>query len=144
MEPPSAQVEYDLMPAYARNPRPRLARMVLALFGLVGLYGLIGCGPVTSVTRIYDASVAIEAARAAQADRYAVYEFVSAVEYLKKAKEEEGYSDFQMAIDYAAKARKFADEARSRALSSPDRGLPMPGTRVEDPDEPEETGGEAL
>ncbi|MHC4838024.1 MAG: DUF4398 domain-containing protein [Planctomycetota bacterium] len=96
------------------------------MLAIVGLLLLGGCGPGTSTTRISEATVAIEAARVVDADRFAVYEFVRAVEYLKKAREEEGYSDFQAAINLALDAREFAEKARARALASPERGSETP------------------
>lgn len=96
------------------------------MLAIVGLLLLGGCGPVTSTTRISEATVAIEAARVVDADRFAVYEFVRAVEHLKKAREEEGFSDFQAAINLALEAREFAEKARARALASPERGSEAP------------------
>lgn len=84
-----------------------------ALFGFCAL-GAVGCGPVTTTQRVADATVAVEAARGIDAERYATFEYVSAVEYLRKAREEEGYSDYQEAIDLAVKARDFADKAKVR------------------------------
>ena len=46
----------------------------------------------------------------------APYEYYSAVEYLHKAREEVGYSDYQAAIEYAREARSFARSAREIAL----------------------------
>ena len=86
--------------------------------------GVGGCGPISATTAVAEATVAIENARAVEAERYAVYEFVRAVEHLKKAKEEEGFSDFQGAIDLADMARGLAEAAKARALSSPSRGVP--------------------
>jgi hypothetical protein len=114
------------MAASAPAPRRfRIAGRVLAT-ALVAI-GAAGCGPVTSTMTINEATVAVEAAQAVEADRYAVYEYVSAVECLQKAKEEEGFSDFQAAIDLARKSRDFAEKARQRALASPQRGTLRPG-----------------
>jgi len=84
-----------------------------ALVGLCAL-GAVACGPVTTTQRVADATIAVEAARGIDAERYATYEYVSAVEYLRKAREEEGYSDYQQAIDLAIKAREMADKAKAR------------------------------
>jgi hypothetical protein len=46
----------------------------------------------------------------------APYEYYSAVEYLHKAREEVGYSDYQAAIEFAREARSFARSAREIAL----------------------------
>lgn len=47
----------------------------------------------------------------------APYEYYSAVEYLHKAREEVGTSDYEAAIEYARKARIFAKKARDIALN---------------------------
>jgi len=46
----------------------------------------------------------------------APYEYYSAVEYLHKAREEVGYSDYQAAVEYARESRSFARSAREIAL----------------------------
>ncbi len=84
----------------------------------------VGCGPITSTTAIADATVALEAAEAANAEKFAVYEYTMAQECLRKAKEEEGYSEYQPAIDLAKKARKFAEKAKELSVTSPSRDLP--------------------
>lgn len=85
------------------------------------------CGPVTATTTIADAVVSIEAARSASADRYAVYELTRAEYTLRKAREEEGFSDYQAAIDFARAAREFGDRARVRATARAQEGLMQPG-----------------
>lgn len=47
----------------------------------------------------------------------APYEYYSAVEYLRKAREEVGYSDYEAALEYAREARTFASKARDIALN---------------------------
>jgi hypothetical protein len=47
----------------------------------------------------------------------APYEYYAAQEYLKKAREEVGYSDYEPAIEYAREARTFARKARDIALN---------------------------
>ena len=47
----------------------------------------------------------------------APYEYYSAVEYLHKAREEVGYSEYEAAIEFARKSRKFARKARDIALN---------------------------
>ena len=58
------------------------------------------------------------AARTAQADKYAPYEWTSANLYIHKAREEVGYSDFEQAVDFAQKAAKFATQARDAAMKA--------------------------
>jgi len=86
------------------------------------LLGVTGCGPISATHAIAEATVAVEAASGVEAKRYAAYEFTLAYEYLRKAREEEGYADYQAAIDFAQSARKFAEDAKERALSHPERG----------------------
>ena len=96
-----------------------------------GLYCVLaflgGCGPITSTTTIAEATVAVGAADGVEAEKFAVYEYTSAHQYLRKAREEEGYSDFQAAIDLAKKAREFAEMARELAMSNPGREMNAPG-----------------
>ena len=90
------------------------------------------CGPVRSTAYLLDAEVQLEAARTAGAEKYAPYEWTAARLYLHKAREEVGYSDFEVAVDFAQKASRFANEAKSRALSATKRedlsAPPMPVT----------------
>src|SRR4051794_32745451 len=79
---------------------------------------LCACGPIQSTAYLLDADVALEAARTARAEQYSPYEFTAAKLYLLKAREEVGYSDFEVAVDFAKKARKFANEAREKSLSA--------------------------
>lgn len=111
-----------------RHLKGRWRPVLVSLAASLTLFS--ACGPITAHQRIGEATVAVEAARAAQADRYAVYEYVSAVEFLKKAREVEGFSEFQDAVDLAATAEEYAEKARKRALASPDRGLLKPGETV--------------
>lgn len=102
---------------------PRELLIVLAVVG-ASVLGLAGCGPITATTTIAKATVAVEGAAGAQAEQFALYEYTSAQEFLLKAREEEGFSDFQAAIDYANRAREFAEKAKNRAMTNPKRGLP--------------------
>lgn len=83
----------------------------------ISLTFFYACGPLTAHSSIAKAEIAIEAARGVEANRYAIFEYKSAKNYLLKAKEEEGYSSFQNAINLAKKALEFANEARARAFS---------------------------
>lgn len=89
----------------------RLFPLLLALAGA-------SCGPLRSTAFLLDADVALEAARTAGAEELAPYEFTAAHLYLQKAREEVGYSDYEVALDFAKKASKFANEARDKALAA--------------------------
>ena len=47
----------------------------------------------------------------------APYEYFSAIEYLRKAREEVGYSDYEPAVEFARQSRSFALKARDIALN---------------------------
>jgi hypothetical protein len=90
-----------------------------------------GCGPIEYLNQVASkAATAVAEAQKADAERWAPYEYWSAVEYLHKAREEGGYADFQVAVDFARKAQEFArqarDLARERAASSPEGMEAMP------------------
>jgi hypothetical protein len=78
-------------------------------------FSLLGCGPTRSTTLIIEAAAELAAAGTAQAGGSAPYEFVAAEEYLHKAREEQSYSEFEVAEDLAIKARDCARVARAKA-----------------------------
>jgi hypothetical protein len=64
---------------------------------------------------IVGAQAELAAAKTAQADLHAPFEYVAAEEYLHKAREEQSYADFQIAVIYAEKSRDCAKVARATA-----------------------------
>ena len=104
-------------------------RALLALLGLAILIGASGCGPVMSTYLILDAQAELDGARTAEAERFALYEYTSAAQYLAKAREEQGYADFGPAIDYAYKAQALAKKARERANEQRSNEDPAAGMR---------------
>jgi hypothetical protein len=95
---------------------------VLAAVSLLCVFGLgAGCGPVRSTAFLLDADINIQAAKTAGAERYSPYEWTSANLYLKKAREEVGYSDFETAVTFAQKASEFANKARENAMAASKR-----------------------
>ena len=105
----------------------RLAR-VMMISGAVAALGA-GCGPTQSTSFLLDAEVMVEAARTAQAEKLAPYEWTAAQLYIHKAKEEAGYADFEQSVDYAKKGVDFATRARDVALKSAKRSeASEPGT----------------
>lgn len=90
-----------------------------------------GCGPVQSTAYLLDAAVQIEAARTAQAERLAPYEWTSANLYLHKAREEVGYSDFEQAVSYSKKASTFANKAKENAMKAARKDEPAGEPGVE-------------
>ena len=74
-----------------------------------------GCGPLISTYLIVSAQADLDGAKAAEAEKYAVYEYTAADQYLHKAREEQGYADFGPSIDFAYKAQDLAAKALTRA-----------------------------
>jgi hypothetical protein len=85
----------------------------------------MGCGPIQYIgTVTQDASSQVAAARSASADKYAPYEYTAAVEYLHKAREEEGYADHQSAVKFGRLAIEHAEKAKQIALENAGRPVP--------------------
>jgi hypothetical protein len=97
-----------------------------------------GCGPIISTYLIVGAQADLEGAQAAEAEKYAVYEYTAASEYLHKAREEQGYADFGPSIDFAYKAQDLAQKATARAQDEKKKISEGPGAEWEAP--PSETG----
>ncbi len=97
---------------------PRLRRGYLAAgLALIALIATLAtaCGPALTTGRLNSAQEAVAAAAEQGAADSAVYEFVLAEEYLKKAQEEWGLSDFKAVREYAELAERFARLAAERA-----------------------------
>lgn len=92
-------------------------RLRLALAVPLLAAAAVGCGPVQSTSLIMDADVQLEAARAADAPKYSPYEYTLADAYLHKAREEQGYADYEVCIDFAQKALDNAKKAKDLALA---------------------------
>jgi len=91
------------------------------LFALLVLAALVACGPIRSSKALIDADVEVEAARAAGAQKSAVYEYTAAEAYLHEARVQSGQAQFEASEDFADKAIKFAQEARKKALAASNR-----------------------
>ena len=122
-----------------------LALVAVSLFA--SGVALTGCGPVEYINQVgVKAAGAVSAAKLAQADRYAPYEFTAAEEYLHKAREEASYAEYEDAIEYGHKAEELADKGRaiavaklsqsagvsSTATPASESRAPVPRTRSED------------
>jgi hypothetical protein len=77
-----------------------------------------GCGPIEYINQVgVKAAGAVAAAKLAQADRYAPYEYTAAEEYLHKAREEAGYAEYEDAIEFGRRAEDFANKGRAIAVA---------------------------
>lgn len=115
-------------------------RCALALSGWFCAALLGGCGPISASIAIADAQVALDAANGVQAETYAVYEYRRAELNLRQARIEEGYSEFQAAIDLARESQSFAEQAKDLALNHPDRGLSTGAAKPKQPAKKHDTG----
>jgi hypothetical protein len=101
------------------------------LLGVLVTLGGMGCGPIVATSSIARAENLVTEAGSQYAEQYATYQYISAVEYLEKAREEWSYSDYKAAHEYATRAleqaRAAIDRVRNRtdALGNP---LPAQGT----------------
>ena len=77
-----------------------------------------GCGPIEYINQVgVRAASAVSAAKLAQADRYAPYEYTAAEEYLHKAREEAAYAEYEDAIDFGMKAEELANKGRAISVA---------------------------
>jgi hypothetical protein len=126
------ECEHDLTPSVGVVTVPPVLRQlrylttgvlakgaVIAMLATPIVAGFLGgCGPVEYINQVsFKAASALAAAKEAQADRYAPYEYTAAEAYLHKAREEAAYAQYQDSIEYGRKAEDQAHRARAIALS---------------------------
>jgi len=103
-------------------------RRVLAVLGLSAW--LSACGPIEYVNQVtFRADSAVEAARAANAEKLAPYWWTRATEYLHQARVEAASADFQAANRFGRLATEAAARAREeslRAAQAPEAVEPPP------------------
>ena len=83
----------------------------LPILGLLVLVLLCGCGPIQASSAVGDAKEAIERATVSRADEFARFPFHMAQNYLNKAKELEGYSEYAAAERFARRAEELANQS---------------------------------
>jgi hypothetical protein len=77
------------------------------------------CGPIEYASDVArHANDAVDAAREANAERYAPYWYTRAVEYLHEARELAGHADFQAANRFGRLARESAQHAITDAMAA--------------------------
>src|SRR5450432_3161574 len=131
----------------ARLSRASSTRSLPLLVLAVGSALAAGCGPVEYINQVGNkAASAVSAAKLAQSDRYAPYEYTAAEEYLHKAREEAGHAEYEDAIEYGRKAEELANRARAITVErlakepaltpayKPKSQNEEPGALEEDPD----------
>jgi hypothetical protein len=108
----SRTIHPDLAPGRPAAPTDTALRGWGSLALLLVLLG--GCGPIASTGPMLQARDLVDLAKAAGSERFAMYEFTMAREYLAKAREEWAYSDFQKAREYSDLAADYAKRAMAR------------------------------
>jgi hypothetical protein len=83
---------------------------------LVVAMTLAACGPIGYVSTVRGADTAVEEARAVNAAKYAPYEWTRAVEYLRQARAEAAYADFQAANRFGRLSAEAAAKAKADAI----------------------------
>ena len=96
-----------------------IKRRVLACILLLVLVLMSACGPIMSTSRRSDAEEALAKAKAVNADVLAPYEYTMSQEYLRKADELWGYSEFGYSSEYAQKSIDMATAAEEKAKQEP-------------------------
>ncbi len=99
------------------GPEIRFAITFAALVALA-CWLTSGCGPIRYVNQVTrKASAAVAAAEAAKADKYSPYWYTLAVEYLRKAREEASFADYEAANRFGLEAQKAADKAKEESIA---------------------------
>ncbi len=86
--------------------------MMTRALALAMVVSASGCGPIEYISMVtFQASKAVQEAKASRASELAPYEYTAAVEYLHKAREVGGYARYHEAIEWGQKARDFGYQA---------------------------------
>lgn len=125
----------SLTPAQGCNSENSLSATTLRPAACLLAWLAFGCGPVGATSVIGDAETAVARARAADGERLAPYETVSAELYLEKAREEQGRAQYGAAMDLARQSMKFAALAAQRAAEQRSRAAQPPPTPPARPDQ---------
>lgn len=88
-----------------------------------------GCGPIEYISMVtFQASKAVQEAKASRAAELAPYEYTAAIEYLHKARDVGGYARYHEAIEWGKKARDFGNDAVKLARERAQK--PVVGTKA--------------
>ncbi len=99
-----------------RMPLPSSSRVLAAVALLFALISLPACGQPPE-KEIHEAQGALDAARAAGAQRYAPEEYAAAADALKKSQDAVGGRDYRQALNYALDSRERAQNAVKEAMN---------------------------
>lgn len=100
---------------YGRTVWSRRCLWALAL----GIAAPPGCGPVEYLARVNSrAALALAQAKQAGAEDKAPYEYVKAVEYLRKARKDAAHAHFDTAVDWGRRSEDCSQRAITLATQS--------------------------
>lgn len=105
---------------------PQVRSITRILFLVTALAALTGCGVFRSTSALVQAQQRYESAKAVGAREKAPYEYTLGVEYLGKAREEAGYSDYQVSERLAQQAQALLAEAERKATGASAPTAPGP------------------
>jgi sRNA-binding protein len=92
-----------------------------------------GCGPIAYVNDVTrKASDAVAEARAAEADKYALYHWTRAVEYLRQARTIAAHADYQAANRFGRLATEAAELATQEANAAKKDPSKVKGKKPDD------------
>jgi Domain of unknown function (DUF4398) len=94
-------------------------RRFTAVLPVFAVLGLLSCGPTKSTTALIQANMAIRHAEELDAKKKHPYELTLAHEYYVKAKEEAGYSQFEVSEKLALQSVEYARVAAGEATPTP-------------------------
>ena len=89
------------------------ARVFIALLGVLALG--TGCGAARSTKALVQAQSRLQSTKSYGAETAAPYEYTLGVEFLRKAQEEWGYSDYKVSERLAQQAQAILAEAGKQA-----------------------------
>lgn len=88
------------------------------LLQFIGVFAVVACSPASAHRELADAQNALTRAEQQGAARSAAYEHMAAIEYLKKAREEDAHAEFEAARNYAKRSIEFSRKAETRAAGA--------------------------
>jgi hypothetical protein len=126
------------------GPGDKLMTMSRRL-GLLVVLALGACGPIAYVNEVTrKASDSVDAARAAQADKYSPYYWTRATQYFHQARVLAAHADFQGANRFGRLASEAADKAvveAAEAAKDPSKRPLEPGKTLAPAKESTDSGG---
>jgi hypothetical protein len=94
-------------------------KIFLCITGLVLLSA--SCGPIQASSAIIRADEALHTAKLMNADKYAPYEYTKADLFFRKAKEKQGFSEFEASLVFAEKSMEYSEKSKQVTVKNAGR-----------------------